>query len=314
MSDIFGAPGAAPSPGGGAAIKDVTIETFENDVLAASMTQPVIVDFWAPWCGPCKTLTPILEKAVTDAGGQVLLAKIDIDKNQMLASQLRIQSVPTVYAFFQGRPVDGFQGAVPESEVKAFVDRLLALPAGGQPGQPNFEEIVSAAEAALEAGQTGEAAEAFASLAQAINDPEDAVYLRALAGLAACHLALGDADQARQVVEMAPEEKRNEPAFARITAALALAQSDVDQGELAGLAQAAADPANHEARFAYAEALISAGQMEAGVDALLAMIGDDREWNEGAARQKLLTVFDALGPKDPLTGKARRRLSSILFS
>ncbi|MEM1397912.1 MAG: thioredoxin domain-containing protein, partial [Pseudomonadota bacterium] len=211
MSGIIGLGSTSAPAGADASIIDVTIETFERDVLEASMTKPVVVDFWATWCGPCKSLTPVLEKVTKAAGGAVTLAKVDIDKNQMLASQLRIQSVPTVYGFFQGRPVDGFQGAVPESEVQAFFDRLMALGDGaGDTG--NIDDILAMAEEELAAGNAAEAAEAFAQVAQALQPDAEgearAVFVRAVAGLAKCRLALNEPEQAKSVVDMLSEEDK----------------------------------------------------------------------------------------------------------
>ncbi len=292
-------------------VKDATIETFEADVLTASMTTPVIVDFWADWCGPCKTLGPLLERAVRAAGGKVLMVKIDIDKNQMLASQMRIQSIPTVYAFFQGRPVDGFQGALPESELKAFVDRVVqaAGAAGAQQPAPH-EDYLAAAASAMEAGDVGAAAQLFAQAAQM--DPENA---DALAGLARCHLVLGDVDQARDTLAMIPESKHKEAVVASVKAALALAEASGGGGDIAALRAAAeAAPGDPEAQFALANGLLGSGGAEQAIDALLSIIERDRDWNEGAARQKLLTVFEALGHGHPATVRGRRRLSAILFS
>jgi putative thioredoxin len=308
MSEIIG--GHAGGHGGAPdvdLIKDATIETFEADVLAASMTVPVIVDFWADWCGPCKQLGPLLERAVKAAKGKVRLVKIDIDKNQMLASQMRIQSIPTVYAFFQGRPVDGFQGSIPESEIKKFIERLPRADGLSQGGD---EDYMAAAEAAFAAGDVTTAAQFYAQAAQ--SDPEN---IAAIAGLARCHLTLGDRDQARDTLAMIPEAKQNDPAVASIKAALALADGGGDAGDLAGLEQAAqANPADLEARYAYANGLLGAGAMEPAIEQLLAIIERDREWNEAAARQKLLTVFEALGHAHPATVRGRRRLSAILFS
>ena len=304
MSEMIGG-GKAPDAD---LIKDASIETFEADVLAASMTVPVIVDFWADWCGPCKQLGPQLERAVKAAKGKVRLVKIDIDKNQMLAAQMRIQSIPTVYAFFQGRPVDGFQGSIPESEIKKFIDRLPQ--ADGVSQGLGDEDYMAAADAAFAAGDVITAAQLYASAAQ--SDPEN---FAAIAGLARCHLTLGDRDQARDTFAMIPEAKQNDPALASVKAALALAESGGDAGDLAELKAAAqAHPGDLDKRFALANGLLGAGAMEPAIEELLAIIERDREWNEAAARQKLLTVFEALGHAHPATVRGRRRLSAILFS
>jgi putative thioredoxin len=312
MSDIIGA-----RPQGPAAkdlIKDVTIETFEADVLRASMTVPVIVDFWAAWCQPCKQLTPRLEKAVTEAKGKVRLVKVDIDKNKMLASQLRIQSVPTVYAFFQGRPVDAFQGAVPDSEIKAFIQRLTALSgaggAGPADGPGDLSAHLSAADQMLAGGDVAGAADLFGRIAEA-----DPANVRAIAGLARCHAALRDFDQARALLDMIPPEKQSDPAVASVKASIALAASENAPGDAAALAaKVQRNPGDLAARYDLAGALIGGGDMERGVEELLDIIARNRDWNEGAARKKLLTVFEALGPQHALTLHGRRRLSSILFS
>lgn len=317
MVDILGALGGDKASNASAgAIKDVTIETFEKDVLEASMQAPVVVDFWATWCGPCKQLTPALEKAVLAAGGGITLAKVDIDKNQMLASQLRIQSVPTIYGFVQGRPVDGFQGAVPESEIKAFLDRLLAHAQQGDPGQgaADLAGVFEAAEQAFDAGDVATAAQAYSQLAQA-TEPETPENAKALGGLARCQLAMGDHDKARQIFEMIPEKDRDDPSLSSVRAAIALADAGAGSGDAGALAQKVAqNPSDLEARFDLAEAQIGAGAMEDAVQQLLEITMRERDWRDGAAREKLLTVFDALGPTHPATAKGRRRLSSILFS
>lgn len=305
MNQLFGAAKAPPAD----AVKNATIETFEADVLRASMDGPVIVDFWAEWCGPCKQLAPALERAVKATNGKVRLVKVDTDKNKMLAQQMRIQSIPTVYGFFNGRPVDGFQGAIPESEIKNFVARLAAM-AGEPDGKGDIEDFITAADAALADGDIAGAADIFSQIAEV--DPEN---VRALAGIARCQLAAGNVAQAKAVLGAVPEAKRDDPALAGVKAQIALAEAKPAAGALDALAaKATAEPANLDARFDYASALIAAGAMESGLDELFAIMEKNRAWNEEAARKKLVTVFEALGPTHELTVSGRRRLSSILFS
>ncbi|HBK90107.1 MAG TPA: co-chaperone YbbN [Parvularcula sp.] len=310
------APGAA-APAARDFIKDATIESFERDVLEASMTAPVIVDFWAEWCGPCRQLTPMLEKAVTAANGAVRLVKVDIDKNKMLATQMRIQSVPTVYAFLQGRPVDGFQGAIPESQVKTFIQRLAdaARQLGPAPDAADLDlkAVLDAADEALAAGDAASAAQAYAEVAQIAEEAGEETFLRALAGLARCRLATGDVAGAREALTLAPPAKQNDAAFSAVRAQIELAEKG--GGDVAGLRRkAGANPKDFDARFALAEALAAGGDMPGAIDELIAMVTLNRAWNDEAARKKLLQIFEALGPKHPDTLAGRRRLSSALFA
>ena len=275
--------------------------SFLADVIEASKIQPVIVDFWATWCGPCKQLTPALEKAVLAAKGKVKLVKIDIDKNPSFAGQLRVQSVPTIYAFVDGKPVDGFQGALPESQVKAFVDKLSASAPASE-----VDELLSIAKESLDLGDTGGAAQSYAEALQL--EPDN---LTAIGGLARCYLAGGDVERAGEVAAMAPPTAKNADLDSvRAALLLAAAPSDTAQAE----ARLKVDPDDHAARLDLAKALAAKGKLEAAADQLLDLIARDRDWNVGAARAQLLTVFEAAGPISEVTKQGRRRLSAILFS
>ena len=285
-------------------IKESTDASFMADVVEASRHQPVLVDFWAPWCGPCRQLTPLLEKVVTAAKGAVKLVKVNVDENPGYAGQLRVQSIPAVFAFKDGQPVDGFMGALPESQLKAFIDRLV-----GDAASPSADLGALLAEAAesVALGDVGGAAQAYAQILAL--EPEN---LKAIAGLARCYLTNGDAERATEVLEMAPAGASDSDLTA-VRAALALAAKG--GAETAALERRLqADPTDHQARFELAQALAARGDFAAASDQLLQIIESDRAWNGDAARKELLTVFEAAGLSSDIAKAGRRRLSAILFS
>lgn len=285
-------------------IKDSSEATFMQDVIEASNEVPVIVDFWAPWCGPCKQLGPVLEAAVTAAKGRVRMVKINVDENQAIAGQLRVQSIPTVYAFHKGQPADGFQGALPPSEIEAFVTRVADL--GGDGG---LADAIAAADEMLEAGEAADAAQTFAAILE--EDPKNAA---AFGGLARAYIAMDDLDQADAVLNGAPAEISAAPELEAVRAQIELARQAADAGPVAELRAAVeANADDHQARFDLAVALSAAGDAQGAVDALLDLFRRDRDWNDGAAKAQLLTIFEALAANDPVALNGRRKLASMIL-
>ena len=315
MLDLF-AKKPAPTPAGGAAsgdVLDVTDATFMKEVIEESKTRPVVIDFWAPWCGPCRQLGPSLEKHVGAAGGKVRLAKVDIDKNPMVAQQFRVQSIPAVFVIDQGKAFQGFMGALPDSQVKAFIYELASgIPGGaeGEEPEPSMEDILAMGADALAAGDTGMAAQVYAQALQM--EPDN---VKAIAGLARCYMALGETERAQEIAGMAPETA-NDPDLASVRAQLKLAanaaKGDAEDQPLR--ARLAANADDHDARLELAKAMAARGDFQGASDELFGIIERERGWNEDAARKELLTVFEAAGFMSDVAKAGRRRLSSLLFA
>jgi putative thioredoxin len=297
--------GPAPAAAADDLVKDTTTQNFVKDVIEASKKQPVLVDFWAPWCGPCKQLTPVLEKVVKAAKGKAKLVKMNIDEHPAIPGQMGIQSIPAVIAFVNGQPLDGFMGALPESQVTAFLERLIKDRIGGEE-----KDLLKAADAALADGDAAEAADMYAQLLA-----QDPTHVQALAGLSRAYLKTGALEQAKQTLALVPESKRNDAAVAAARAGIELAEQATSVGPVGELEQkVAANPLDHQARLDLALALAAKNKRKEAVDHLLEIVRRDRKWNEDAARKQLVQLFEAWGPTDEATVEGRRRLSSILFA
>jgi putative thioredoxin len=302
LQNVGSATATAPADG---LIKETTTQAFVKDVIEESKRQPVLIDFWAPWCGPCKQLTPILEKVVRAAKGKVKLVKMNIDEHPAIPGQMGIQSIPAVIAFVNGQPADGFMGAVPESQVMAFIERLTKDKIGG-----GAQDLVAQAEAALAEGDPAGAAEIYAAVLA-----EEPGSVPAMAGLARAYFESGQVDKAKQTLALVPEAKRNDAAVAAVRSAIELAEQAAALGPIAELEQkVAANPLDHQARFDLALALNSKGQREQALDQLIDIVRRDRKWNDDGARKQLVQLFEAWGPTDEATVAGRKRLSSILFA
>ena len=296
--------------GGQIVIKDTSASNFAADVIDASQETPILVDFWAPWCGPCKQLTPVIEKAVTAAGGKVQLVKLNIDEAPEIAQQMRIQSVPAVYAFFQGRPIDGFMGAVPESQVKSFIDRMVEM-ANAAAGPSPIDEAAEQAKAAFDSGDASTAGAIYGQILQ-----QEPANIKALAGMGRCYLATGQIEGAQNMLASIPEDQQGEAEVAALRTALELAeQAATSSGETGELeAKVESDPNDHQARFNLALAYYGQGANKQAIDALVEILRKNLSWNENAAKEQLVKIFEALGDAHPDTIEGRQKMASVLFS